>query len=421
MSQMTSEFLIHAGTLLNGRGGPALRDAKIRVKDGRIVEIGPGLALSPGGTVVDFGAYTITPGYIDCHAHLTLLVDKGWEKHAVEKTAADEAIRGVASAKATLDAGFTTVRNVAAWGFSDISLKKAIDAGLVPGPRMVCSAFPISIIGGHGDANNFAPGIAEDEPAWKRGIVSGPVDCRAAVRYLVKHGAEVIKIMSSGGVLSAGDSLDARQFSDEELHLLVEEAGFLGRKVCSHAHGAEGIKAAIRAGVASIEHGTFMDDEGLRLMKEKGTFLVPTRMAGETVLEQANAGLLPEWAVEKARQAAPVMRASFARAVKAGIRIALGTDSGVYPHGLNAREFKLMVDGGMTPMDAILAGTANAAELIGRDDVGVLEPGRWADLVAVEGDPLTDITRLERPVVVMKGGRIEMDRRAGAPVLAGAR
>ena len=418
MSPKTSEVLIQAGTLLDGRGGAPLRNATIRVQDGKIVEVGTGGA--PGATpVVDLGAYTVTPGFIDCHAHLTLLVDKGWETHAVMKTAADEAIRGVASARATLDAGFTTVRNIAAWGFSDVALQKAIDQGLVPGPRMIVSTHPISIVGGHGDANNFAPGIAEDEPAWRRGIVSGASDCRAAVRYAVKHGAGVIKIMSSGGVLSAGDALDARQFSDEELGLIVEEAAHLGRKVCSHAHGAEGIKAAIRAGVASIEHGTFMDEEGMRLMKEKNCFLVPTRLAGETVLEQANAGLLPEWAVDKARVSAPVMRATFARAVKAGIRIALGTDAGVYPHGQNAREFKLMVDGGLAPMDALLAGTRNAAELIGWEDVGVLEAGRWADLVAVEGDPLSDITVLERPVVVMKGGRIAMDRRIGAPAFVG--
>lgn len=411
------ETFIRVGTLLDGKGGPPARDVTIRVKDGKIAEVG---AKTSGEDAVDLGAYTVTPGFIDCHAHLTLLVDKGWESHPVTKTAADEAIRGVHSAKATLEAGFTTVRNVASWGFSDIALRNAIEAGLVPGPRMLCSTHAMSIVGGHGDANNFAPGIAEPEEGWKHGIITGPQDCRAAIRYAVKHGADVIKIMSSGGVLSAGDALDARQFSDEELHLLVEEATFLGRKVCSHAHGADGIRAAIVAGVASIEHGTYVDEEGLRLMKEKGTFLVPTRLAGETVLAHADAGLLPDWAVAKAREAGSAMRANFSRAVKSGVRIALGTDSGVYPHGQNGREFKLMVDGGMTPMASLLAGTREAADLIGREDVGVLEPGRWADLVAVEGDPLSDITVLERPAVVMKGGRIAFDRRAGTPALVGA-
>jgi imidazolonepropionase-like amidohydrolase len=413
----STETFIRVGTLIDGRGGSPAKDVTIRVKDGKIAEVG---AKTSGNDVVDLGAYTVTPGFIDCHAHLTLLVDKGWESHPVTKTAADEAIRGVHSAKVTLEAGFTTVRNVAAWGFSDIALRNAIEAGLVPGPRMLCSTHAMSIVGGHGDANNFAPGIAEHEEGWKRGIITGPQDCRAAIRYAVKHGADVIKIMSSGGVLSAGDALDARQFSDEELHLLVEEASFLGRKVCSHAHGADGIRAAIVAGVASIEHGTYVDEDGLRLMKEKGTFLVPTRLAGETVLAHADAGLLPDWAVAKAREAGSAMRTNFSRAVKSGVRIALGTDSGVYPHGQNGREFKLMVDGGMTPMASLLAGTREAAELIGRDDVGVIEPGRWADLVAVEGDPLSDITVLERPAVVMKGGRIAFDRRAGMPALVGA-
>jgi imidazolonepropionase-like amidohydrolase len=415
----SQETLVRVGTLIDGRGGSPSKNVTLRVKDGHVAEVKPGSAAS-GADVVDLGAYVVTPGFIDCHAHLTLLVDKGWETHPVTKTAADEAIRGVHSAKLTLEAGFTTVRNVAAWGFSDIALRQAIESGLVAGPRMYCSTHAMSIVGGHGDANNFAPGIAEYQEGWKRGVITGPQDCRAAIRYAVKHGADVIKIMSSGGVLSAGDALDHRQFSDEELHLLVEEANFLGRRVCSHAHGTDGIKAAVVAGVASIEHGTYVDEEGLRLMKEKGTFLVPTRLAGETVMAHADAGLLPDWAVAKAREAGTAMRTNFSRAVKSGVRIALGTDSGVYPHGQNGREFKLMCDGGMSPMASLLAGTREAAELIGRNDVGVLEPGRWADLVAVEGDPLSDITVLERPAVVMKGGRIAFDRRAGTPALVGA-
>ncbi|HKA25697.1 MAG TPA: amidohydrolase family protein, partial [Candidatus Eisenbacteria bacterium] len=203
------ETLVRIGTLIDGRGGQPARDVTIRVKDGRIAEVTSGHGAT-GPDVVDLGAYTVTPGFIDCHAHLTLIVDKGWDLHAVMKTAADEAIRGVHSAKATLEAGFTTVRNVASWGFSDIALRNAIHAGLVPGPRMFCSTHAMSIVGGHGDANNFAPGIAEDEPGWKHGVIAGPQDCRAAIRYAVKHGADVIKIMSSGGVLSAGDALDHR-------------------------------------------------------------------------------------------------------------------------------------------------------------------------------------------------------------------
>lgn len=403
--------LVRTGTLIDGTGRAPLRGAEILVRDGKVSAIGTRIDVPAGAAIVDLSAYTVTPGFIDCHTHLTMLLDKGWDTRAVKETAVDNVIRGVVYAKATLEAGFTTVRNVGADGFADVSLKRAIDRGVIPGPRMVCATNGLSILGGHGDANGFAPGILEEEPSWKNGIVSSPDDCRAAVRYAIKHGADVIKIMSTGGVLSEGDAVTSRQFSDEELRTIVDEATHAGRKVCAHAHGAEGIKAAVRAGVASIEHGTYLDDEGIRLMKARHCYLVPTRMAGETVLEQAVKGALPEWAAAKARQVAPIMRQNFARAVRAGVPIAFGTDAGVFLHGLNAREFALLVEGGMTPMQAILSATREASRLLGRDDVGVLETGRWADLVAVEGDPLADVTKLEHPVLVMKGGEIYLDRR----------
>jgi imidazolonepropionase-like amidohydrolase len=406
-----SVVVVRAGTLIDGKGGAPIANAQILIRDGRVAQVASHVETPPDAMVLDLSGYTVLPGFIDCHAHLTHLLDKDWEEHWVRETPADEAIRGVAAARVTLEAGFTAVRNVGATGFSDVALKHAIEKGVVPGPRMLCATNALSIIGGHGDVNAFAPGVREDEPGWKRGIISGPEDCRAAVRYAVKHGADVIKIMSTGGVLSTGDAVTARQFSDEELRLIVDEASLAERKVCSHAHGAEGIKAAIRAGVASIEHGTFIDEEGLRLMKEKGCYLVPTRLAGETVLERAESGGLPPAIADKARQVAPIMRDGFARAVKAGVKIAFGTDAGVYAHGLNAREFRLLVEGGMTPMAAILAATRNASDLLGRKDVGVLEAGRWGDLVAVEGDPLADISRLEHPALVVKGGEIVLDRR----------
>jgi imidazolonepropionase-like amidohydrolase len=329
----------------------------------------------------------------------------------VKEAPADLAIRGAASAKKTLEAGFTTVRDVGSEGFADVALQRAVERGWVPGPRIVPCGHSISIVGGHGDANGYAPGILESADSWREGVVASPADARAAVRYQVKHGARAIKIMSTGGVLSAGDAVTARQFSDEELATLVDEASHAGLRVACHAHGAEGIKAAVRAGVTSIEHGTYLDDEGIRLMKARGTYLVPTRLAGEAVLEAAEAKALPEWAIAKSYEVAPLMRTSFTKALRAGVPIAFGTDAGVYPHGLNAREFVLLVEGGMTPLQAILSATREAAKLLGRADLGQIAPGRIADLVAVRGNPLDDVTRLQDPRLVMKGGVIVVDRR----------
>jgi imidazolonepropionase-like amidohydrolase len=276
---------------------------------------------------------------------------------------------------------------------------------------MLTATNALSIVGGHGDANSFEPGILEEHLDYTVGLPTGPDECRKAVRYAHKHGAGVIKIMSTGGVLSAGDALSARQFSDAELNAIVDEATLLGLKVCCHAHGAAGIKAAVRAGVASIEHGTFLDDECIRLMKEHGTYLVPTRSAGEWVYSHAQTGALPSYAIAKALEVGPVMRESFRKAYRAGVKIAFGTDAGVYPHGDNAREFKFMTDLGMKPMEAIVTATGSASDLLGWNDVGRIAPGRWGDFVALGGDPLSDITLLERPVVVIKGGVLVRDDR----------
>ena len=232
------------------------------------------------------------------------------------------------------------------------------------------------------------------------------------MRYAVKHGAGVIKVMSTGGVLSAGTKLASRQFTDEELHAIVDEATLLGLKVACHAHGAAGIKAAVQAGVASIEHGTFLDDECIRLMKERGTWLVPTRSAGEWVYARAKTGALPHYTIPKALEVGPVMRGSFEKAYKAGIKIAFGTDAGVYPHGDNAKEFAFMTDLGMKPMEAIVSATSSASDLLGWNEVGTIAPGRFGDFVVVRGDPLADIHVLEHPVAVLKGGALVRDERA---------
>ncbi len=404
-------WVVRAGILIDGSGRQALSHYEILVEKGRIVEVAPKVTAPADAVVLDLTGHAVMPGFIDCHTHLTLEVGPGWDVRHVKEAATDLALRGAASARKTLEAGFTTVRDVGSEGFADVALQRAVDRGWTPGPRIVPSGHSISIVGGHGDANGYAPGILESDDSWREGVVANPGDARSAVRYQVKHGARAIKIMSTGGVLSAGDAVTARQFSDEELAALVDEASHAGLRVACHAHGDEGIKAAIRAGVASIEHGTYLDDEAIRLMKQRGTYLVPTRLAGEAVLEAAHAQALPDWAIAKSFEVAPLMRNSFTRAVRAGVPIAFGTDAGVFPHGLNAREFQLMVEGGMTPMQAILSATREAARLLGRDDVGQIAPGRFADLVAVRGNPLDDVALLQEPRLVMKGGVVVVDRR----------
>jgi len=410
---------VRAGVLIDGTGAAPRKDAGIVIIGGRIASVGPWSSAQPpqGARIVDLSSDTVLPGFIDCHVHLTMEVGKGWEVEAIRTTPSDAAILGTVNALRTLRAGFTTVRNVGDRGGESVALRNAIDRGLVPGPRMLTAREMLSITGGHGDfSDGFRPGLTLGgaEPLGN-GICDSPDACRAAVRYQVKYGADLIKISATGGVLSPGDEIGARQFSDGELAAIVEEAHMLGRKVAAHAHGTAGIKAAVRAGVDSIEHGSILDDEAIALMKEHGTFLVPTLLAGETVDARARAGTLPEFAVAKALKVRPLMQGSFKKAVAAGVKIAFGTDSSVSPHGQNAREFSLMVHAGMAPMDAIVAATRNAAELLGRSaDVGTIETGRFADLVAVHGDPLKEIAVLETPVAVLQAG-LAVDLGAALP------
>lgn len=296
------------------------------------------------------------------------------------------------------------MRNVGAPNFDDVALRKAINEGWVPGPRMRTAANALGITGGHCDENGFKPGLMDGGIA--QGIANGPEEVRAAVRYQVKYGADVIKTCATGGVLSEGDAVGATQYTFEELKAMVDEATKLDRKVAAHAHGAEGIKIAVRAGVASIEHGSFLDNEGAAMMAAKGTVLVPTLMAGEAVERAAKAGVLTGLRAEKALAAAAAMRKAIKIAVANKVPIAFGTDAGVIPHGTNAREFFLMTDwGGLSPMESLVAGTMSAAKLLGWDkQIGSLEAGKFADVVAVSGDPLKDIHVTERPVFVMKAG-----------------
>ena len=412
--QAPAAIAIRAGALIDGRGGTPVRNAVIVVRGERIEAVGADVRVPAGARVIDLSRATVLPGFIDAHVHLAgRPVGEGdWLNSAVRESAADDALWGARNARLTLLAGFTTVRNVGASGFADVALRRAINAGRVPGPRIVAAAHAIGITGGHCDNNGFVPGVLGHEPGPLDGIADGEDQVRQAVRLQVKYGADVIKICATGGVLSEGDAVGAQQFSEAEMRAAVETAQLLGRRVAAHAHATAGIIAAARAGVTSIEHGSFMTEEAARVMVEHGTWLVPTLMAGEAVGGPAAEQRLPAWTYAKGRQAWEAMQHGFPIAVRAGVRIAFGTDAGVFPHGTNAHEFELLVSvGGLTPMQAILAGTASAATLLGLEhDVGTVEPGKYADLVAVSGDPLQDIALLRSPVFVMKGGEIYLSR-----------
>jgi len=402
---------LRAARLIDGTGAPAINNAIVIVANNKISVVGDArsVRIPSGVKVIDLGDVTLLPGFIDAHTHLVgrVLGDPEGDMAAVRDYEAFGAILGVNHARYTLMAGFTTVRNVGASGpFNDIALRKAINEGWTPGPRMVTAGHSLGITGGHCDNNGFRPGVLDRSIA--DGIANGPDEIRAAVRYQVKYGADVIKTCATGGVLSEGDAVGTTQYSFEEMKAMVDEAAQHERKVAAHAHGTEGIKIATRAGVASIEHGSFLDEEGARMMAERGTFLVPTMMAGEAVERAAKSGVLKGQRAEKALAAAAAMRKAIKIAVANKVLIALGTDAGVIPHGTNAREFVLMVEwGGMTPMESIIAGTINGAKLLGWDkNLGSLEPRKFADIVAVSGDPLKDIHAMEKVVFVMKNGVI---------------
>ena len=401
--------VLRAARLIDGTGAPPINNAVIVVNDNKIVAVGEAgsVSIPANAKVIDLGDVTLLPGFIDAHTHLIgrVLGDPEGDMAIVKDYESFGAILGVMHARDTLMAGFTSVRNVGAAGrFDDMALRKAINEGWTPGPRMETAGHAIGITGGHCDANGYRPGLLD--PSIADGVANGPEQIRAAVRYQIKYGADVIKTCATGGVLSEGDAVGATQYSFEELKALVEEANKLERKVAAHAHGTEGIKLAVRAGVSSIEHGSFLDEEGARMMVERGTFLVPTLSAGEAVERAAKSGVLKGLRAEKALAAAAAMRHAIKLAVANKVQIALGTDAGVIPHGTNAHEFVLMVEwGGMSNMESIMAGTLNGAKLLGWDkNLGSLTPGKWADIVAVTGDPLKDIHNMQKVVFVMKNG-----------------
>ena len=384
-----------AGRMLDLRAGRMIEHPVIVVQGDRILSVGQ--SAPPGVSPVDLGNVTLLPGFMDLHTHLTAEIEGNWATRDVTETPADAALRGVPNARKTLLAGFTTVRDLGAPGGADVSLMHAIDAGRMIGPRIVPAREAIGITGGHCDVTGYAPGIAEGA---SHGVADGVDAVVRAVRYQVKYGARVIKVCATAGVLSFEGPVGAQQLSDEELKAIVEEARRHGLKVAAHAHGADGIIAAVRAGVASIEHGSMINDQAIALMKQKGTFLVPTTYLADRIDLDA----LPPPIRAKAEPLLPLAKENLRRAIRAGVRIAFGTDAAVYPHGENAHEFGALVDRGMTPLEALRTATLNAAELLGLDDRGEIAAGRLADLVAVPGNPLEDIHVTERVSWVMKGG-----------------
>jgi imidazolonepropionase-like amidohydrolase len=411
-AQQPPVVAIRAGTLIDGTGAAPVRNAVIVVQGERIVAAGAGVAVPAGARLIDLSGYTVLPGFIDAHVHLTghVIGDGDWQHQELTESPAQRALLGAAHAHQTLEAGFTTVRNVGADAFTDVALRNAIDAGWLPGPRILAAGISFGINGGHCDGSagywDRALGVPAGGDLWS-GTADGVDEVREAVRFNVKYGADVIKICATGGVLSPTDSVGVQQYTEEEMRAVVEAAHLSERRVAAHAHGNAGIKAAVRAGVTSIDHGSILDAEAVALMRERGTYLVPTLMAGEQVSAMARSGRLPPFIAQKALEIAPRMARSFKLALDAGVKIALGTDAGVFPHGKNGHEFTLMVQAGMTPAQAIQAGTLTAATLLGLEArVGSLAAGKQADLVAVRGDPLADITLLERVDFVMKSGAV---------------
>jgi imidazolonepropionase-like amidohydrolase len=402
--------VLKAARMFDGRGDATVPNAVVIVEAGRIAAAGSGLAVPAGARVIDLGDATLLPGFIDAHVHLTGESSDDWYRAAVEglrRTVAEKAIRATEFARRTLMAGFTTVRNVGADDYIDVGLRNSINAGVVAGPRMLVATQALGARGGHCDTTGFPYLLFGKEPGVAQGIASGADAFRDAVRFEIKYGADVIKVCATGGVLSLTDEVDTPQLTQAEMDAIVDEAHRLRKKTAAHAHGAEGAKVAIRAGIDSIEHGSFLDDEALRMMKERGTYFVPTLMAGEYAGGRKSTRTYPPEIAAKAKAALESRSGAFRNALRMGVKIAFGTDSAVSPHGRNAEEFALLVEHGMTPAAALRTATSAASTLLGIDRrTGTLEPGKDADVVAVPGDVLADVHATERVSFVMRGGKV---------------
>jgi len=395
---------VKAAHLIDAKAGRVLDQQVVLIVGERIEKVGSAkeIQVPAGATVIDLGSATLLPGLIDAHVHLT-----GDPQHSGYKSLGisvpRQTLTGAKNARLTLEVGFTTVRNVGAAGYSDVALRDAINAGEIPGPRMMVSGPALGSTGGHCDENLLAPEFAHHD----EGVADGVPAILAKTREVIKYGADVIKFCASGGVFSKGDLPGTEQYSPAEMTALVEEAHRQGRKVAAHAHGAQAIIDAAKAGVDSIEHGSLIDEEGIRTMKQHGTYLVADIYNDDFILGLGKQYGFTDEMLEKERMVGQQQREGFRKAAQAGVKIAFGTDAGVYPHGGNAKQFAYMVKYGLTPMQAIQSATVNAADLLGwSDQVGSLEPGRFADLIAVEGNPLKDVTTLEHVKFVMKGGQV---------------
>lgn len=399
--------ILRAARMFDAASGKLVEHPQLTIVGNKIVRVGQGDKgdVPAGAEVIDLGDATLLPGFIDAHVHLSGQSSDNWYGDFFDnmmRFPAEQALYGASYARITLEAGFTSVRDVGSTDWIALGLRNAIDAGKVPGPRMLVSNYAVGSTGGHADQDPIPPQkLPLAGPL--QGVCNGPDECRAAVRYQIKYGANVIKFMPSGGVLSLSDPVDAPELSQEEMNAVIGEAHAWGRKVAAHAHGDKAAKMAVAAGVDSIEHGSFLEDDTLRMMKAKGVYLVPTISAIVHVEEKI--ATFPPVIAEKGRAAASHLRQTFRHAAQIGVPIALGTDAAVGLHGTNAREFRYMVDNGLTPAQSLMAGTSNAARLLGTiERVGTLEAGKLADVVAVPGNPIADITATERPVFVMKDG-----------------
>ncbi len=400
--------IVRAGRLLDVEQGRYLVDQGVRIENGRVVSVGPySAAPRAAARLIDWSAYTVLPGLIDLHTHLVGEISSASIAAPLLSSAARDALVGAAHARTTLAAGFTTVRDVGTYrAFVDVALRDAINAGLIEGPRMFVAGAYVTVSHGGGEVTGLAPDVVV--PAeMRRGVANNADEVRQRVREILGGGADFIKVIATGAVFAAGTTPSAPEYSEEELRAAVEEAANAGTFVVAHAHGAEGIKRAVRAGVRTIEHASYLDDEGIELMRRHGTWLVADIYNGDYTEE---IGSRDGWHLEilrKNRETTDLQRQAFAKAARAGVRIAFGTDAGVFPHGDNARQFAYMVRYGLTPLAAIRAATIDAAKSLGRErDFGSIAPGKFADLIAVDGDPLADVERLRKVMGVIKEGRL---------------